>query len=95
MIQSACAILIALAVSGDPTEPTPLRWGFDDIGVRGVDCWNEGCLLRHPKASELMEEFQFDLWITWYPDKACTWGTARNRDYIHEIDAWCAEHDMY
>jgi hypothetical protein len=73
---------------------TSLRWGFDDIGVQGRDCRNEGCLLMHPKATELLEELRFNLWVTWYPDKACSWSYERNREYVRRIDAFCEKHHM-
>lgn len=85
----------------------PLRWGFDDIGIRGLDCWNGQCLMTHPKAEKLLKEFAFDLWVTWYPDNACKWDTKEgnhrpsdkwskysNEEFIRLIDSWCEQHDI-
>jgi len=92
-----CAGLLFLcAVSvGEQRPVTPLLWGFDDIGVRGSDCWNEGCLTEHPKAGALLREFGFNLWVTWYPDAACTWDTARNRDYIRKLEGFSDNHELH
>ena len=67
-LATRCAIIMLLvlpavlaAAAAEPAYPVPLRWGFDDIGVRGQDCFNRGCLMKHPKAAQLLREFDFDL----------------------------------
>jgi hypothetical protein len=92
------AILLALAAggrAGPDDRGTPLRWGFDDIGVRRVDCRNEGCLVSHPRAEELIREFRFDLWVTWYPDAAPSWSRDANRAYIRRLDALAAGNGLH
>ena len=81
------------AVDKDPV--LPLRWGFDDIGVLGRNCWNEQCLLTHPKRKRLMDEFSFNFWLTWWPDAACNWTYEKNKQQMQAVDQFCKENGMH
>ena len=70
--------------------PPPLLWGFDDIGVPGPHGHGRGGFADHPKAAQLIEEFGFNLWVTWYPDDASSRGLEANRAYVRHIDDFCA-----
>jgi hypothetical protein len=96
LIIIVCLTAVMSFCRAEEQDPVlPLRWGFDDIGVRGIGCWNENCLLNHPMREQLMQEFSFDLWVTWWPDAACCdWTRAKNKQQMQDVDEFCRNNNI-
>lgn len=80
-------LLPVLCAVSEAAEP-PVRgfyWGVDNAG-------GPFNLHQLPWTEELLDEFQFDLWVQHYwPKKKI----GANRAYIRAIDAWCAARDIH